>query len=195
MKVVIPPKSGRSVVLKKNDLLKIIDPEGQQVADLYAFNEHELGENLSSGRSIDYKCSIYFSKGDILYSNRSNPMFEILEDTVGRHDFLLTPCAEGTFKHFYPEHPVEKGCFGNLTEVFKPYGIQHDQISTTFNVFMHVAMDENGAIDVLPPKSKAGDYILLEAKMDMIVGVTACSAGMSNNFAYKSIHFEVMRSN
>jgi uncharacterized protein YcgI (DUF1989 family) len=27
--------------------------------------------------------------------------------------------------------------------------------------------------------------------MDLIIGLTACSAGLSNNFAYKPIHYEI----
>jgi uncharacterized protein YcgI (DUF1989 family) len=44
---------------------------------------------------------------------------------------------------------------------------------------------------VLPPKSKAGDYVVFEACMDVIVGMTACSAEMSNNFAFKPIGYRV----
>ena len=56
---------------------------------------------------------------------------------------------------------------------------------------MNVAVDEKGRIRVLPPKSKAGDYTIFKAKMDLIVGLTACSAGQSNNFSYKPIHYQV----
>jgi len=55
---------------------------------------------------------------------------------------------------------------------------------------MHVDVDgKTGKIQVLPPKSKSGDYIIIEAQMDLIVGMTACSAGMSNNFSFKPIGF------
>jgi uncharacterized protein YcgI (DUF1989 family) len=56
---------------------------------------------------------------------------------------------------------------------------------------MHVAVDSStGKISVLPPKSKAGDYVILEAKMDLIVGMTACSAEMSNNYSFKPIGYQ-----
>jgi hypothetical protein len=57
---------------------------------------------------------------------------------------------------------------------------------------MHVGVNgETGKISVLPPKSKAGDHILLEAKMDLIVGMTACSAEMSNNYSFKPIGYQI----
>lgn len=92
------------LLLKKGDVLRIIDPCGEQVADLIAFSKNDPEEWLSSGRSIDYANTIYLSTGHTLYSNRSNPMFRILEDMVGRHDFLLTPCSPETFKIIYNNH-------------------------------------------------------------------------------------------
>ena len=48
---------------------------------------------------------------------------------------------------------------------------------------------ETGKISVLPPKSKAGDYVVLKAHMDLIIGLTACSAEMSNNYSFKPIGY------
>ncbi len=187
---IIPPRSSVSFTLKKGQVLKVVDLEGEQVSDLVCFNLHDPREYLSSGRSIDYAETIFFTKGHPLYSNRSNIMFEIIEDTVGRHDFLLTPCSADTFRILYGHDDPHRGCLGNLAESLAEHGIGPDEIPICFNVFMHVNVDgETGRISVLPPKSKAGDYLLLEAKMDLIVGMTACSAGMSNNFAFKPIGY------
>jgi len=73
-----------------------------------------------------------------------------------------------------------------------PFGIGPDEIPIAFNVFMHTKVDgETGEIKVLPPKSGPGDTITFEAQMDMIVAMTACSAGQSNNFKYGPIDFLV----
>lgn len=187
----IAPQSGTGLVLKKGQVLRIIDPLGEQVSDVIAFAEHDPAEWLSSGRSIDYANTIYLSKGHVLYSNRSRPMFTIIDDTVGRHDFLLTPCSPETFQIIYNNHAHHPSCFQNLVDGLAPYGIAPDQIPTTFNVFMNVAVADNGALTIAPPRSKAGDFIDLSAEMDLIVGVTACSAEMSNNYAFKPIDIEV----
>jgi uncharacterized protein YcgI (DUF1989 family) len=50
----------------------------------------------------------------------------------------------------------------------------------------------SGKIDVLPPKSKAGDHIIIEAQMNLIVGMTACSAEMSNNYSFKPIGYQIL---
>src|SRR5690606_40314594 len=95
---VIPPRSGCAFEMKAGEYLTVIDAEGGQVADLLSISKSDVREMLSSGRTLDYAERIYLSVGNKLYSNRSNVMLEIVEDTVGRHDFLLTPCSEATFR-------------------------------------------------------------------------------------------------
>lgn len=190
---IIPPCSGVSFELKKGSRLKVTDIKGEQVSDLVCYNLHDRAEYISSGRTIDYAETIFLTAGHLFYSNRSNVMFEMIEDTVGRHDFLLTPCSAETFSIIYGHEHPHRGCFGNLCEALKDYGIQPDNIPVTLNLFMHVAIDgETGKVSVLPPKSKANDYVIIEAKMDLLVGLTACSAEMSNNYAFKPIGYELL---
>lgn len=188
----ISPCSAHSFELNAGEVLKVIDPYGQQVSDLVAFSRSDLNEHISSGRSIDYASRLRLSTGDVLYSNRSRPMFTILEDTCGRHDFTLTPCSKETFFILYGETQCRPGCEGNLVKVLQHYGITRDRIPVAFNIFMNVEFDsQTGEIKVQAPLSKAGDYIRLRAEMDLVVGLTACSASQSNNFKYKPIDFKI----
>jgi uncharacterized protein YcgI (DUF1989 family) len=188
----IPPRSGVAFLLNRGQRLRVIDPQGEQVSDMLAFNREDTGEVISSGRTLDYASRLYLTTGDPLYSNRSNVMLRIVEDTVGRHDFLLTPCSKDTFRIIYGDQDPHRGCFGNLAEALAPYGIGPDQIPTAFNIFMNVPINaETGALTVEPPLSKAGDHILFEADQDLIVALTACSALQSNNYAFKPIHYEI----
>ena len=190
---IIQPRNGTAFLLNKGDRLKIVDIQGEQVSDLMCFHAHDKNEFLSSGRTIDYNETIRLTKGHSFYSNRSNIMFSIVEDTVGLHDFILTPCSAEMFKITYHQEHPHRGCFGNLCEALQPYGIHPDQIHTTFNIFMNVSIDSaTGKVSVLPPVSKAGDHITIEAMMDLIVGLTACSAGQSNNFSFKPIGYTIM---
>jgi uncharacterized protein YcgI (DUF1989 family) len=110
---------------------------------------------------------------------------------VGRHDFLLTPCSPETFTILYRTSGHHPSCFENLVVNLAPFGIAPDAIPTTFNVFMNVEVGPTGELAILPPRSRAGDYLLLRAEMDMLVGVTACSAELSNNGTFKPIDVEL----
>lgn len=134
----IAPRSGTAFLLDRGRRLTVIDPCGEQVADLLAFNRHDVGEVISSGRTLDYASRIYLTTGDPLYSNRSNVLLRIVEDTVGRHDFLLTPCSRDTFRIIYGDPNPHQGCFGNLAAALAPFGIEPDHIPVAFNCFMNV---------------------------------------------------------
>ena len=161
------------------------------MSNLVAFAPYNAREALSNGRTFDYEETLQLSKGNKLWSNRSQAMLSIIEDMVGTHDFLLTPCSEDTFRHFYPEQPVHRGCFGNLAEALAPFGIEPDQIPCAFNVFMNVPVAPDGSLRVDPPISKPGDYIRLRAEMDLVIGLTACSAYASNGGSFKPINYEI----
>ncbi|MCW2393593.1 MULTISPECIES: urea carboxylase-associated family protein [unclassified Sphingobium] len=187
----IPPRSGVAFELRAGQYLTVIDPEGCQVADLLAYNRADIGEVLSNGRTLDYEETIRLTTGNRLWSNRSNVLLTIEQDTVGCHDFLLTPCSTDTFLHFYPDKPVVPGCFGNLAAALAPYGITADMIPVAFNCFMNVPVGADGKISVLPPLSAAGDRIVLKAEMDLIIGLTACSAYASNGGSFRPIDYMV----
>ena len=189
----IPPRSGVAFTLDKGQRLTVIDPQGEQVADLLAFNRADPDEVISSGRTLDYVSRIFLTTGDPIYSNRSNVLLRIVADTVGRHDFLLTPCSADTFRIIYGDRTPHRGCFGNLAAALAPYGIGPDRIPVAFNIFMNVTVDgRSGALRVEPPLSKAGDYVVFEAEQDLIVGLTACSGLQSNNHSFKPIHYEII---
>jgi len=188
----IEPRSGVAFSLDRGQRLTVIDPCGEQVADLVAYNRHDTGEVISSGRTLDYASRIYLTTGDPLYSNRSNILLRIVEDTVGRHDFLLTPCSADTFRIIYGDTNPHRGCFGNLAAALAPYGIAPDAIPVAFNCFMNVPIDSaTGALTVAPPLSRAGDRIVFVAETDLIIGLTACSALQSNNGSFKPIQYGV----
>lgn len=189
----LEPQTGTGFSWTAGAMLTVVDPTGGQVSDFFAFASDDHGEWLSSGRSIDYGNRVLFSTGDVLYSNRSRPMVTIVEDTVGRHDFLLTPCSQETFDLLYPElggaaHP---SCFDNLRRGLAPFGVGPDMISTTFNIFMNVWSEPDGTLHIDPPTSRAGDRVVLRAEQDLHVGLTACSAEKSNGGVCKPIDWMV----
>ncbi|WP_395336964.1 urea carboxylase-associated family protein [Novosphingobium sp. BL-8H] len=187
----IGPRSGVAFRLAKGQLLSVIDAMGTQVSDLLAFSAQDVREVISNGRTFDYEETLRLTRGNRLWSNRSNVLLTIEEDSVGCHDFLLTPCSVETFRHFYPDKPEHRGCFGNLLEALTPFGVAADNIPVAFNCFMNVPVGADGSISVLPPPSRAGDHIAFRAEQDLIIGLTACSAYASNGGSFKPIDYRI----
>jgi len=188
----IKPQTGKAFTLQKGQYLKVIDVQGQQVSDMVAFNKHNKKEKISAGKTFDFEETILLTTGNFLWSNTSNKMLKISEDTNGRNDFLLAPCSQETFEIMYAHQGHHPSCLGNLAKNLKFYGIEQEDIPSAFNIFMNVQIRADGKISVQPPTSCAGDYIIIEALMDVIIGLTACSAEDSNAGSFKPIHYEIL---
>jgi uncharacterized protein len=189
----IEPQSAIAFVVLAGGLIRNTSPAAEHAADLTAFAHDDPSEWLSSGRTIDYASNIFVSTGSLLYSNRSNVVFTIVGDTAGRHDFLLSPCSLEMFRKlcgFQGHHP---SYFENLATALANFGISPDRIPTTLNLFMNVGVAPiTGQIAIGVPSSKAGDDVDRRAETNLIVGVTACSAELSNNGTFKPIDVEVV---
>ena len=188
---IIEKQSGRAFTLKKGEVLHVIDPLGEQVSDLVLFNAQDTREKISAGKTFDFEETILISEGNTLWSNKGNKMAAITEDTNGRNDFLLAPCSPETFKIMYGMKDYHPSCAENLAKSLKAFDIEPEDIPTAFNIFMNVQFQSSGKISVEPPTSQPGDYVCFEALMDLVVGLTACSAENSNNGKFKPIHYSI----
>ena len=188
----IPPRSGTAFELREGQHLTVTDPEGGQVSDLVAFSLEDRREYLSNGRTFDYTESIRIGgPGQKLWSNRSRVMLTVTDDETGVHDFLLTPCSREMWGILYPDEKPQPGCLGNLASALAGYSITRDEVPCAFNLFMNVPVRGDGSLSVEPPVTKPGDSITLRAEMNLIVGLTACSAAASNGGTYKPIDWSV----
>ncbi|MGB5746436.1 MAG: DUF1989 domain-containing protein [Desulfobacterales bacterium] len=57
----LEPQTGTAFTVRKYQFIRIIDVEGEQVADLICFAGRDTEEYLSSGRTIDYNEKIYLT--------------------------------------------------------------------------------------------------------------------------------------
>lgn len=195
----IEPARGAAFILRAGERLHVIDPLGEQVADLMCFalgdDDRATAEVLSSGRSIDYNNRLYLSTGNDLWSNRSRKMLSIKHDDVGRHDFTLTPCSAEMYRLLY-EQPDHASCFANLAQTLREYGVDPDRMATTFNIFMNVTFqpvdaERPGEMSIGTPLSMPGDRIVFQAHMDLALGLTACASETTNNGLLKPIDYRI----
>ena len=91
-KVIIPPYSARSVKVLKGEELCIIDVEGKQVGDFICYNSDDLNEHVSPVHMRSSLSSIRLKLNDYLYSNYREHLMQLVEDTVGKHDFFFPAC-------------------------------------------------------------------------------------------------------
>ena len=166
-------------------------PTGTQVADLFCFSHERPLDGLSSGRSIDYNETVLFTTGHTLFSQTGVPLLEIVEDSCGRHDFLVTPCNLQMFQMLSRTQAYHPSCHENLTHAFAQFGRLPELISTTFNIFMNYTIDQDGTIHLCRPLNKPKDFIVFRALEDLIVGLTACADEATNGGRCKPIEYVI----
>ena len=188
----IPAREGVGFQVARGQLLRLIDPIGGQSGDLMAFNANDSTEWLSNGRSFDYGSKIYFSTGDVLYSNLSRPMFTIVADDVGRHDFMYAACSREMYRIQYGIEGEPPNCLDNLSRALATAGATSRTLPTPFNFFMNAAVQPDGRITISPPRSRAGDALTLRAELDLAVGISACPAGLCNGGRAQPLAYEIV---
>lgn len=184
-------QSGVGFRLRRGQKLRVASPTGAQVADLFCFSQDRPSDALSSGRSIDYNETIRFTQGHVLFSQAGMPLLEIVEDSCGRHDFLVTPCSLQMFQMLAQTNEYHPSCHENLCHAFAQYQRPVELISTTFNVFMHYEVDQHGNLHLRCPSNKQGDRVIFLAREDLIVGLTACADPATNGGCCKGIEYSI----
>ncbi|MFC1802978.1 DUF1989 domain-containing protein [Thermoproteota archaeon] len=171
--ILVPAAHAKAFEVKKSQLLSIIDIEGGQIGDFISFNRHNNDEKFSTSHTRLKLFSLKIKVGDKLWTNYRNPMFEIIEDTVGTHDILIPACDEYRYLVDFgvKEH---RSCVANFEEVLHSYKIKRNQFPDPLNVFENTPFDQEGNLVQKPTISKAGDRLVLKALMDTICAVSSC---------------------
>ena len=172
---IIPARSGIKIDVKQGQSITVIDIDGGQVVDFFAEITGSSNEFLSTGVTIDCNESLKLKIGDIIYTNRYRPMMKVLSDDVGEHDLFHPCCRPEMYDFFYHNGKGHPNCFDNINNALK----EQRAIITPINLFMHTKINTDGSTSVETPLSKAGDKIVIEALLDITLGVAACSVSES----------------
>ena len=175
MEYFISACSGKRIGVKQGETITVIDVDGGQVVDFFAEVTGNPAEFLSPGVTIDCNESLQLHVGDVIYTNLYRSMFKIITDDVGEHDLLHPCCRPEMYDFFYHNGNGHPNCLDNINGAMD----EKRPIITPVNLFMYTKINEDGSISVEEPRSKAGDRIVLEALMDVTLGISACSVSES----------------
>jgi uncharacterized protein len=172
-RVHIPKQSGRAIRLAAGEFVRVIDVEGEQVADFVALSP-DRSLRFSTDQTRDVIRTLYATTGHGLYAKTGEMLMTIVADDVGRHDMLYAWCRPEFYRRLYglENHP---NCHDNLLGALTPFGVSDAELPMPFNIFQHVVIHPDGRMEVKPPLSKPGDSILLRAERNLIVANSACS--------------------
>jgi uncharacterized protein YcgI (DUF1989 family) len=127
--VTIPGARARALPLKCGEQLRIINLEGSQVVDAWAFRANQPEEYLSTEHTRSCLEKLIPCVGDALYSNRRRPILRITEDTSpGVHDLLLSACDRERYR--LPARTIHEGARISRRELFSQQLLRPHRILT-----------------------------------------------------------------
>ena len=171
----IPAREGRAVRVEAGHNLRVIDSEGGQVADTWAFVAADPGEFHSAQHTRAYASRLFPQAGEHFVTNARRPILLLEEDaTPGIHDMLVAACDPERYLGLGVEG-WHASCQENLQTALRNVGVDPPRFAPQpINLFMNTPARADGTIDWLPAPTKAGDYVQMRAELDIVLVVSAC---------------------
>jgi uncharacterized protein len=171
---IIPGAHSKAFKMKANQQINIINLEGSQVVDAWAFCESDINEFMSNEHTRSCLEKLVPEVGDSLYSNRRRPILTIIEDSSpGIHDLLLSACDIDRYRLLGVEG-YHRNCADNLREAMTEIGLRVPEVPSPFNIFENVKITANGELSIIPPEVKPGDSIILRAEFEITLVLSCC---------------------
>ena len=181
--VIVPARGSWSGIVRKDEILRIVDLEGQQAADFICFSADDKSESYDSTVTVRLSSRPFLQKGDVLYSCLSRPMFTIVEDTIGNHDTICGCCSAEINELRYGVKGTPS-CRANFLRELERHGLDCKSLVPNINFFMNIPFNAKGEFSFAPPRSKPGDHVDLTAQMDVLAVISNCPQVLNpaNNF-------------
>jgi urea carboxylase-associated protein 1 len=171
----VPPRAPWSRVLRRGQVLAIVDLDGNQAVDFLAYDAHRTWRAYSAQATLQEQETIFLTTGSVLRDNESEPLLTVVADEVGRHDTLGGACSRESNTLRYGHHTyAQHACADNFLAELSKYGMgKRDQVSNV-NWFMNVPVDPDGALGIVDGISAPGLSLALRAEKDTLVVVSNC---------------------
>ena len=163
--------------IKRGQILRITDLEGNQAADTLFYNAQDPTERYSACDTIRHQAALYLGKGTRLMSSDGNVLLTIIEDTCGRHDTLGGACSResNTMRYAHdkePMHACRDSFIRGAQEWHQELGKR--DITCNINFFMNVPVTPAGKLTFADGISAPGRYVEMRAEMDVMCLISNC---------------------
>jgi hypothetical protein len=170
---IVPAGEPWSARIKKGNVLRLVDLEGQQAIDFLCYDASDPADRYNAANTIKLNQNIYLGKGCVLWSVRARKMMTIIEDSCGAHDTLYGCCSIEIDEVRFGKTNTQS-CQSNFEAELAKHGLGEKDIVANVNFFMNVPVEADGAVAIAAGRSKPGDYVDLRAEMDLLVVISNC---------------------
>jgi uncharacterized protein YcgI (DUF1989 family) len=172
--IYIPACEGRGLTLTQGARFQVIDLEGQQCADLFAYTLADVNEYHSAEHTRVQNDRLFPRPGEVFVTNKRRPMlFFEADDSPGRHDMLVAACDPTRYEGLGVTG-WHASCQGNLVLAMQALGQPSIEIPQPINLFTNIPIDPDGSLSWEPALTKPGDSVTFRVEIDAYVVVSAC---------------------
>ena len=174
----VTSSTARAFTVKAGEFIQIIDVDGRQMTDFQCFSARKLDRGLQL--PIDVTTSRTFTGHAYsmpglhskYFDQDWEPLVEVYQDTVGRHDAFAMACAAKYYDDIgYPGHV---NCSDNFNAALAGFNIAPRPGWMAVNFFYNTSIDATGALTSDEAWSRPGDYVLMRALTDLVCVSSAC---------------------
>jgi uncharacterized protein YcgI (DUF1989 family) len=170
----VPAREGRGMHLAAGQRFRVIDVDGGQVADTFAFRADDVSEFHSAEHTRVHVNRLFPRPGEHFVTNHRRPILLLEEDrTPGIHDMLCAACDPERYTGLGVEG-WHASCRENLERSMAELGHPRIEVPQPINLFMNIPVRHEGALGWEPAQTRPGDFVTLRAAMDCLVVVSAC---------------------
>jgi uncharacterized protein YcgI (DUF1989 family) len=170
----IPAREGRAVLVAAGRRFRVVDLEGGQVVDLFAFSAEDTREYASAEHTRVAVSRLFPRVGESFVTNRRRPILFFDQDaSPGIHDMLCASCDPARYK-LLGVSGWHASCRENLEIAMAALGFDSVRVPQPINLFMNTPARADGTIEWLPAVSRPGDHVVMRAELDAVVVASAC---------------------
>jgi uncharacterized protein len=173
--VLVPTRGYLSApLMKAGQVMRIIDVEGQQVADLIFYDPANLKNLSSMTNTVLINKSWKITTGHSFYSKFGDRMATIIQDRVGTNAIVGGFCNPGLNRVRYGIEGTHT-CRANLVASMSRFNLSASDIEEgCWCAFMNIVYEPDGTLAIKLPISKPNDYLDFRADMDILVAFSNC---------------------
>jgi hypothetical protein len=172
---IVPARAPWSGFLRKGQILRIVDLEGQQAVDALFYRADHFEERYSAQDTLREQKSAYIGLGSKLLSNEGNLMLTVVGDSCGLHDTSAGACScESNTVRFGHHTRYMHACRENFALEIGKYGMGKRDLVSNINFFMNVPIEPSGELAIVDGVSAPGGYVDLQAEMDVLCLLSNC---------------------
>ncbi|MDZ4053377.1 MAG: urea carboxylase-associated family protein [Phenylobacterium sp.] len=172
---IVPALAPWDHVVRKGEVLRIIDLEGNQAVDFLMYALADDAERYSAQDTIAAQGNIFLRTGSVLLSNEGNPMATVLGTSVAYHDTIGGACSCESNTLRYGHHTKgQHACVENFLQANARHGRGKRDMVSNINWFMNVPVEADGALGIVDGISAPGLYVDIRAEMDLVAVVSNC---------------------